>query len=123
MIGGERANLAAAPWDWPWSSAHAHTVDGAVDPVLDCHWMGYFGRWDFGEWKEMLSARASDAESEAVRRATRTGEPLGSREFVAGLERQTRKRLRVGERGRPRNLPQSREEAARQGCLFAPSDR
>jgi hypothetical protein len=59
-----------------------------------------------------------EAESEAVRRATRTGEPLGSRDFISGLERQMGKRLRVGERGRPHRKPQSREEAAMQGCLF-----
>jgi hypothetical protein len=58
-----------------------------------------------------------EAESDAVRRATRTGEPLGSREFISGLERQMGRWLHVGERGRPRGKPQSRDEAAIQGCL------
>jgi putative transposase len=114
-----RANLAAAPWDWRWSSAHAHTLAGAVDTVLDCHWMDYFDRWNFGEWKQELSECGSDAELDEVRRATHTGEPLGSREFIAGLERQTGRRLRVAERGRPRKMPQSSEEAAPRGCLVA----
>ncbi len=114
-----RANLVAAPWDWPWSSAGAHSVDGASDVVLDCHWRQYFDRWDFGEWKEILSAGMSGGEAETVRRATHTGEPLGSRDFLIGLEHRTGKRLRVLERGRPRKKPRSAGEAAIQACLFA----
>jgi len=86
--------------------------------VLSFDWIGYFGRWDYGEWKELLlEGRAGDVD-EAIRRATRTGEPLGSRDFVAGLERRAGKRLRVLERGRPMRVAQSPEERARQGCLF-----
>jgi hypothetical protein len=78
-----------------------------------------FAPWNFGEWKEILSACTSAGESEAVRRATRTGEPLGSREFILGLERRMGKRLRVGDRGRPRKKPQPAEKGAVQGSLFA----
>jgi putative transposase len=115
-----RANLAAAPWDWPWSSARAH-VTGAIDAVLDGHWMEEFAPWNFGEWKEILSASIAAGESVAVRRATRTGEPLGSREFILGLERRMGKRLRVGDRGRPRKKPQPAEKEAVQDSLFAAS--
>jgi putative transposase len=104
-----RAKLAGAAWDWPWSSARAHVVVGARDAALDPHWMEYVDHWDFTEWKEMLSAYMPEAESEAVRRATRTREPLGSQEFISGLERQKGKRLRVGERGRPHRKPQLRD--------------
>jgi putative transposase len=113
-----RAGLVSAAWEWPWSSARAHVEDGAADGVLDCRWAEYFGGWNFDEWKEILSAALACSEWEAMRRATRTGEPFGSKEFVVGLERQLGKRLRVGERGRPKNQPQSPEEAARQGWLF-----
>jgi putative transposase len=113
-----RAKLAATAWDWAWSSARAHVEAGVVDPVLDPHWVDYFTDWNFGEWKEALTQVPVESEVEAVRRATRTGEPLGSREFILQLERRQGKRLTVGERGRPRRLPQSEEEAARQGNLF-----
>ncbi|MBZ5585919.1 MAG: transposase [Acidobacteriia bacterium] len=116
-----RAGLAAAAWEWPWSSARAHAVDNATDAVLDCRWTEYFDRWDFNEWKEILAAGAPDEECAAVRRATRTGEPLGSRTFLADLERRIGKRLLVLERGRPRRKPRSPEDAALQGRLFAAS--
>ena len=109
-----RANLATAAWEWPWSSARAHTKDSAMDAVLDYRWAGHFGGWDFAEWREILAARMSEGESDAVRRATRTGEPLGSPEFVSGLERRTGRRLRVWARGRPKR-PQGSEAGG--GCV------
>ncbi len=114
-----RAGLASEPSGWPWSSARAHTVDHALDPVLDCRWVEYFGRWDYSEWREILSAGISGGESDAIRRATHTGEPLGSREFVAALERQAGRRLRVLARGRPPKKPEPVEAPGRQGSLFA----
>ena len=114
-----RAGLASAPAGWPWSSARAHTVDGALDPVLDCGWVEYFGRWDYSEWQEILAAEMSGGESDSIRRATHTGEPLGSREFVAALERQAGRRLPVMAHGRPQKKPEAMEDARRQGSLFA----
>jgi putative transposase len=108
-----RAGLASEPWGWPWSSARAHAMDRVPDPVLDRHWVEYFGRWDYGEWREILTAGIPDGECDSVRRATHTGEPLGTREFVASLERQAGRRLRVLARGRPQKKP----EAADQGNL------
>ena len=116
-----RAGMAATAWEWPWSSARAHTAAETPDPVLSCDWIEYFGRWEHGEWKEILSVCDPAAECEAVRRATRTGEPLGPREFVADLERRAGKRLRVFERGRPKKKPPCAEDRARQGSLFLAS--
>ena len=113
-----RAALVSAPWDWPWSSARAHVADGP-DPLLDSQWAEYFGGWNFAEWQDILSAGMPDADLEAVRRAARTGEPLGSREFVLNLERRTGTRLRVLDRGRPRQKPPSPEDSSRQTSLFA----
>ena len=78
-----RAGLAQLPWDWPWSSARVHAIEDARDPVLDPDWAEYCGQWDYHDWRETL-AGGPDGETEAVRQATRTGEPLGSREFVQG---------------------------------------
>ncbi len=97
-----RAGLTATPCEWPWSSARAHTVELARDAVLDCDWAGYCRFWDYREWRDLLLAGMPDGESSAVREATRTGEPLGSPEFVVGLERQVGRRLRLLPRGRPK---------------------
>jgi putative transposase len=114
-----RAGMAAEAWAWPWSSARAHTEEQVVDPVLDFRWEEYVGRWNYGEWREILEAGMEDRECDAVRRATSTGEPLGAREFVTAMERQAGRRLRVLPRGRPRNMPEESEPAARQQNLFA----
>src|SRR5437588_3619305 len=72
-----RAGLAVMPWDWPWSSARAHSFEGARDLVLGCG-----GDWDYAGWKEGLLAGVSQPECDAIRRSTYTGEPLGSSEFL-----------------------------------------
>ena len=81
--------------------------------------MECFGRWDYDEWREILSAGATEGESDSIRRATYAGEPFGSGEFVAALERQAGRRLRVLARGRPPKEPEAAEDAGRQGSLFA----
>ena len=114
-----RAGLASEPWSWPWSSARAHTLEHVLDPVLDYRWEEYFGHWDYGEWQEILCAGMSSGECDSVRRATHTGEPLGSREFVLALERQAGRRLRVLARGRPPTKSEVVEEPGQHACLFA----
>jgi putative transposase len=104
-----RASMISVAWEWPWSSAAAHALDTSGDPVLDSHWKEYFGGWDGGAWKEMLTAGADETESAVLRRATLTGEPLGSAVFLARLERAMGRVLRVRERGRPKRSKQSLE--------------
>ena len=116
-----RAGMAGAAWDWPWSSARAHTATGTSDGVLCCDWIEYFGRWDHDEWREILAAGSPSGECEALRRATQTGEPLGPPDFITALEREAGRRLRVWKRGRRKKEPASPDERARQGCLFADS--
>ena len=77
-----RAGLAVRAEDWPWSSARAHLAgqgDGLVklQPLLD----------QVGDWAGFLDAGLSEADHAAIRSGERTGRPLGSPEFVAGLER------------------------------------
>ena len=76
-----RARLAARPEDWKWSSVRAHLagVDDAlvtVRPVLD----------RIPHLKALLEAEAEEDFSD-LRRAETTGRPLGTPEFVDGLER------------------------------------
>ena len=78
-----RARLATRPQDWAWSSARAHLAgrdDGLVQarPLLD----------QAPDWAVFLDAGLRDDEREALRSGERTGRPLGSSAFVAGLERE-----------------------------------
>lgn len=64
-----------------WSSARAHLEgndDGLVrmQPLLD----------QVGDWASFLGAGLGEAELAAIRAGERTGRPLGSDSFVAGLE-------------------------------------
>jgi len=75
------ARLAARAQDWPWSSARAHLAgrdDGVarVGPLLQ----------RAGDWADFLAGGLSEAEHGAIRSGERTGRPLGSADFVAGLE-------------------------------------
>jgi len=77
-----RAGLVRAAADWPWSSAQAHLAgrdDGLVQvgPLLG----------QAPDWPAFLAAGIGDDEREALRAGERTGRPLGSDAFVAGLER------------------------------------
>jgi len=94
-----RAGLTAMPWDWPRSSARAHSLQGASDPVLDGS--RDLAAWDYARWKQSLLAGISQTECDSIRRATHTGEPLGSRVFLRQLERHAGRRLQVLARGRP----------------------
>ena len=58
------------------------------------------------------------AECDSIRRATHTGEPLGSREFVRQLERQAGRRLQVLARGRPAKRPCQPDRTGLQQDLF-----
>ena len=75
-----RAKLVARPQDWKWSSVRAHVsgVDDAlvsVRPVLD----------RIPHLKDLLQAGLEDDYGE-LRRAEAAGRPLGTPEFVNGLE-------------------------------------
>jgi len=75
-----RARLVSRPEEWSWSSVRAHLSgvdDGLVTvrPVLD----------RIPHLKELLQMNLEDDFSE-LRRAEGTGRPLGTPEFVTGLE-------------------------------------
>ena len=95
-----RARLAATAWDYPWSSARART-DAMEDQLLPEPWNALPG-WDAVRWKESLLSMQEDSRWDALRRATRTGVPVGPPAFVEDLERRVGRRLTLGRPGRPR---------------------
>jgi hypothetical protein len=72
-------------------------------PMLDREW--WEARWPGPEWRRCLAEPTPRAEDlRAIREATYTGRPLGSREFVAGLEQQLGRRLATRAGGRPKHI-------------------
>ena len=57
-------------------------------------------RWTAGEWQDFLRRAESATELAALRRFTHTGRPLGSLEFVTGLEASMLRPLAPRKRGR-----------------------
>lgn len=90
--------LAASAESYRWSSAKAH-ITGTNDPLLDATpWLSPEERSAYAEF-----ARDEDEETDnAIRRATRTGRPYGTDQFIDQLEFRLQQSLRPGKPGRPR---------------------
>jgi putative transposase len=121
-----RAGMVVAACDWPWSSARVHTVRDANDPLLDWPWQNWMqqarlGIWNCEDWNASLRSPLPERELEMIRRAARLGEPLGSPAFLAGLERQTGRRLRILAPGRPAKQGIATGEPNRQYGWFGAS--
>ena len=104
----------------PSTSPALHVAPDAHGDLLDWPWQDWMesnrlGRWDFDGWKPALASAGPDGEVERIRRATKLGEPFGSAAFLADLEQQAGRRLRVLRQGRPvRDAIQNSD----QQCLF-----
>ena len=105
-----RARLAARPEDWPWSSAAAH-LGGRDDalvtarPLCDA----------IGDWASFLAGGLADREHARIRASERTGRPLGSEDFLAGLECRLGRKLapaKPGPKPKPRRMPAERDARA-----------
>jgi putative transposase len=94
-----RAGMVEKPGLWPWSSAAAHCGFSAPDPILEMEC--WSKRWTVGGWRCFVAGAESPTELGALRRFTHTGRPLGTPEFVAGLEAAMRRPLAPRKRGRP----------------------
>ncbi len=96
-----RAGLTARAADWPWSSVHAHLAgrDDAVvtvAPILD----------RVGDFATFLDEDADRPAIDALRLAKSTGRPVGSADWIAGLEAGTRRALAPEKRGpKPKARP------------------
>jgi putative transposase len=105
-----RAGMVESAERWTWSSAAAHCGSVVPDPMLEMdQWRK---RWTAAQWLQYLEQGESAAEVSALRRATHTGRPLGTSEFVAGLEKLTARPLAPQKGGRPKKAgpdPRQRE--------------
>jgi putative transposase len=99
-----RANLVKQARDWPWSSVRAHLErrDDAlvtVAPLLE----------RYGDFAQILdeAGEADEARWAALHRSETTGRPVGSKEWLAELERSSGRQLAPRKRG-----PKRKEAAA-----------
>lgn len=92
------AGIAASAHEYRWSSAAAH-VTGGSDPLLVADtWLATDKR---SEYAEFLCNEDEEMDS-GIRRATRTGRPFGTEQFIDQMEFSLNQRLRPGAPGRPR---------------------
>ena len=78
------AQLCDAPYDWRWSSVHAHSR-GADDLLVDVAPM--LSR--FEDWHEFLGRPTTGVTVEALERHGKTGRPAGDARFIEKLEQVT----------------------------------
>jgi len=87
-----RAGLVKNAWDWPWSSAQAHVNGEDNTGLLSMNL--WSKRFNSVRWKEFLQeGTETEEELRQIRKATRTGRPLGSEEFILRLEKLTGRKL------------------------------
>jgi putative transposase len=98
-----RAGLVRRARDWKWSSARAH-LSGADDDIVTVAPLLALAP----DWPALLRQGLKDSEREELRAAERTGRPLGSAEFTAGLERRLGRALA---RRKPGPKPKARQDA------------
>jgi len=89
-----RAGLCDRPELWKWSSVHAHLKrkDDAlvnVNPMLQ----------RIGDWPKYLQTSDSDSQLATIRKHAKTGRPIGSKDFLSGLEQLTGRSLSKGKPG------------------------
>lgn len=93
-----RAGMVDDAAEWPWSSALAHT--SGIDPRRLLDWNEWRASWSFDAWHHELLRLDDDApQSDAIRRATRTGRPAGSADFVERAEAILDRTLQLAKRG------------------------
>ncbi len=94
-----RAGLVPLPEQYAWSSAAVHCGGAVGDTLVDLSlWRQ---AWSPAAWRDYIRTGVSGEEVEEIRRSTHTGRPMGTPEFVRGLERMLQRRLAPERGGRP----------------------
>ena len=98
-----RAGMVDRAEDYPWSSARLHCEGPPRDGFIDL--AAWHGRWTPYGWQVFLAnADAAPNRCAEIRHSTHTGRPLGSPEFVRGLEHSLERILVPRKAGRPRQV-------------------
>ncbi len=112
-----RAGLVPAPEHYAWSSARAHVTGRDEHGFLDLRsWREVY---DAERWSSALRLGIEEeAFAARLQEATRTGRPFGSAEFIEGIERRTKRRLRPVPAGRPKKGVAAQSEIGE--CVYCP---
>jgi len=94
-----RAGLALQPGDYPYSSANAH-LSGKDDKLVTVASLLKIA----GDWSAFLLTSTDKRELKEFRLHERTGRPLGSEQFVNGIEELTGRVLRKQRPGPKRRV-------------------
>jgi putative transposase len=90
-----RAGIAKRAEDWKWSSARAH-VTGESDSAIELFdWLEPSERSNYSDFLD------EEGNDDSIRKATSTGRPIGSEDFVGVLEKQLGRAIQPKRRGRP----------------------
>lgn len=95
-----RAKMVKRPWQWKWSSAAAHI--GGTDERVRVAAIKESVGVSMGSWREYIDSDDNPLDTEAIRRHTMTGRPLGRDGFIGELSRKLGRAISVLPRGRPR---------------------
>jgi len=101
------ANIVNEPWDYDWSSARYHVGMMRTDPLVTDRALAGAVR-DAREWRGLLSEGVEDVVAKRLERGLSTGRPVGSPEFVEGLERRLGRDLAPRTGGWPKGRKRKR---------------
>jgi putative transposase len=73
-----RARIVKNPEDYPYSSASAH-IKGIKDNLLTEE---LFDEGEREEYLKIIKGEAKEAETDSIRKSTKTGKPLGDKGFI-----------------------------------------
>lgn len=93
-----KVGLAERPGNYRWSSAKAHLTETSDAVLSSTTWLAPSERIAYAKF--VLAE--NDEMDDAIRKATRTGRPFGSEDFIERLEFQLNQSLRPQKPGRPR---------------------
>lgn len=90
-----RAGITRRAWDYPWSSARAHVLK-----QLEIIELSPQNPFDIDDWRDYLSEADDEGFMKSIERHEASGRPLGSDDFLKGLELLTGRKILPRQRGR-----------------------